>query len=328
MLHAFDPNNPLSAVASNKLLEYQRQSPPVAYTTAVLREQASKGVINAMVMEEQAFRNDDTPALQNYVYVPQGIRHDHPVYTFNYVSAEKQEAAKLFVEFCLSEESQKLASDKGFNLHDDYQSQPSGLTGAGYLAAQSLWRENKDGGRPVIAIFIADVSGSMRGVPIESLRRSLIDTSGLIGSDHYVGLISYSDDVRINLPIRQFDNTQRAYFTGAVGTLKEDNATATYDAVMVALSMLLEKLEEIPDGKPMIFLLSDGDQRGGYDISDVTPIISGLRIPIYTIGYNITSNSRAYEEMTLLAQINEAAYINADSDSVVNQFRNLFTVQM
>lgn len=134
MLHSFDANNPLSEQAAQKLLDYQKQSPPVAYTTAVLRTQASKGIIRSMVMEEQAYHN--TPELKDYVYVPAGIRHDHPVYTFDYVSAEKQEAAKKFVEYCLGNEAQRIASEKGFNLHDDYQEQSAGLDGAGYLAAQ------------------------------------------------------------------------------------------------------------------------------------------------------------------------------------------------
>ena len=39
MLHSFDAADPLSDRASEKLLEYQKQSPPVAYTTGVLRNQ-------------------------------------------------------------------------------------------------------------------------------------------------------------------------------------------------------------------------------------------------------------------------------------------------
>ncbi|MBR1534810.1 MAG: substrate-binding domain-containing protein, partial [Ruminococcus sp.] len=112
MLYAFDSSNPLSDTAQQKLLDYQKESPPVAYTTGVLREQASKGIIKAMVMEEQAYIN--TPELSNYVYTPAGIRHDHPVYTFDYVSSEKQEAVKLFADFCQNDENQALASRKGF----------------------------------------------------------------------------------------------------------------------------------------------------------------------------------------------------------------------
>ena len=66
MLKAFDENDPLSSKASEALLEYQKNAPPVAYTTGVLRNSAKKGVVSAMVMEEQAYVN--TPELKDYVY--------------------------------------------------------------------------------------------------------------------------------------------------------------------------------------------------------------------------------------------------------------------
>ena len=90
MLYAFDPDNPLSQTATEKLIEYQQNAPTAAYTTGVLRNSAKKGIIDAMVMEEQAYIN--TPELKSYVFTPAGIRHDHPVYTFDYVSKEEQEA--------------------------------------------------------------------------------------------------------------------------------------------------------------------------------------------------------------------------------------------
>lgn len=194
MLHSFDPNNPLSETAEQKLLEYQRQAPPVAYTTAVMRVQAAKGIIKTMTMEEQAYKN--APELKDYVYTPAGIRHDHPVYTFDYVSTEKQEAAKEFVKYCLSGEAQKIADQKGFNLHNDYVEQSAGLDGAGYLAAQRIWKDNKDGGKPIIAVFVADISGSMgKNAALDMLKRSLLSASSYISSDNYVGLVSYSDRV-------------------------------------------------------------------------------------------------------------------------------------
>ena len=73
ILQAFDPENPLSSNAASQLMEYQKTSPPVAYTTAVLRDQAAKGVINAMLMEEQAYINSAT--LEGYTYIPFGVRH-------------------------------------------------------------------------------------------------------------------------------------------------------------------------------------------------------------------------------------------------------------
>lgn len=326
MLYAFDSSDPLSETAQKELLEYQKQSPPVAYTTGVLRDQASKGIIKAMVMEEQAFRN--TPELKNYVYTPAGIRHDHPVYTFDYVSDEKQQAAKLFTEYCQNDESQKLADKKGFNLHDEYKSQPNGLDGAGYLSAQKIWKQSKDGGQPIIAVFVADISGSMAGTPINSLKESLLATSSYISSDNYIGLVSYADNVHINLPVAKFDDEQRAYFSGAVKSLDIEGNTATYDALLIALKLMIDKKEEIPNAKLMLFLLSDGQQNRGYSLDRVAPIVGGLKIPVYTIGYNLTDNSTAAGELKRLSGINEASLINATSDDLINHMRNLFNVEL
>ena len=321
MLKSFDAANPLSDQAQSKLLEYQKSSPPVAYTTAVLRNQAAKGVINAMVMEEQAYIN--TPELANYVYIPAGIRHDHPVYTFSYCSQEEKDAAKMFVDYCLSDDSQQLASEKGFNRHDDYVGEESGLDGTGYLTAQKVWKQNKNGGKPIIAVFVADVSGSMGGEPLKSLKSSLINASAYIGSEHYIGLVSYSSDVTVNLPIAQFDATQKAYFSGEVKNLSDGGGTATYDAVLVALDMLAEKAKEVPDAKLMLFVLSDGEQNQGYNLTRITPIVGGLKVPVYTIGYNYNDSNG---ELETLSDINEAAALNATSDDIANQLRNLFNV--
>ncbi|MBR1930704.1 MAG: VWA domain-containing protein [Lachnospiraceae bacterium] len=322
MLAAFDEQNPLSDTATGKLMEYQKTSPPVAYTTSVLRNQAAKGIINAMVMERQAYIN--TPELKNYVYVPAGIRHDHPVYGFDWNSKEEQEAAKLFVEYCLNEKSQKLAADKGFNQDEDYMGQDTGMSGADYLAAQKVWKQNKNGGKPIIAVFVADVSGSMDGEPINSLKDSLIKTTSFISSDYYVGLVSYSNDVTINLPIGQFDPLQRACFAGEVDNLVANGGTATYDAVLVGLDMLAKASEEVPDAKLMLFVLTDGDTNQGYMLDRVTNVIGGMQVPIYSIAYNYNNTA----DLEKLSNINEAAFIKADSDDIINQLRNLFNVQM
>lgn len=322
MLATFDDVNPLSDKACSALLEYQKQSPPVAYTTAVLRNQAAKGIINAMVMEEQAYVN--TPELKDYIYIPEGIRHDHPVYTFSYVSDEQQKAANMFVEFCKSEEIQKIATEKGFNRHDDYAGHDTGLDGSGYLAAQKVWKQNKNGGKPIIAVFVADVSGSMDGLPLTSLKKSLINTLPYIGSDNYIGLVSFSGNVTMNLPVQQFDAKWRAYFSGEVKSLKANGGTATYDAVLVGMDMLMEKAKEVPDAKLMLFVLTDGAQNEGYNLDRVIPVVGGLRIPVYTIAYNYKDTG----DMEKLSNINEAVCIKADSDDIVNQLRNLFVVQI
>ena len=328
MLNAFDSNNPLSDTAQAKLLEYQKTSPPVAYTTAVLKNQAAKGVISAMVMEEQAYIN--TPELSGFAYIPAGIRHDHPVYTFSYCSDEEKKAAELFAEFCTNEENQKLATEKGFNRHNDYTSQDPGLDGTGYLTAQKVWKRNKNGGKPVAAVFIADVSGSMGGEPLNSLRSSLVNASAFVGQEHYIGLISYSNNVTINLPIQKFDAMQKAHFCGEVKSLSESGSTATYDAVLVGLHMLQEKIKDlkkegIDDVKPLLFVLSDGKQNEGYSLNRIAPIVAGLQVPIYTISYNYNDSD---EELRRLSEINEVSSLTASNDDIINQLRSLFNVEL
>ena len=324
MLYAFDNSNPLSDTAVNKLIEYQKKAPTAAYTTSVLKNSAAKGLIDAMVMEEQAYIN--TPELASYVYIPAGIRHDHPVYTFEYVSEEKQEVVKMFVDYCLSDESQKLATDKGFNRHNDYVAQENGMNGQRYLAAQKVWKENKNGGRPVIAVFVADISGSMSGTRINSLKTSLLNTMQYIGKENYIGLVSYDSNVYINLPIKQFDDQQRSYFSGAVKNLNTGSSTATYDATLVGLKMLLDAQKDVPNSQLMLFVLSDGAQNEGYSLSRVSPIVGGLGIPIYTIGYEMSSLDK--KDLASLSEINEAVCIDADVEGIVNDLRNLFNVNM
>lgn len=333
MLSVFDPDDPLSNRASQALSEYQRTAPPVAYNTAVLRNQAKKGIIDAMLMEEQAYAN--TPELSDYVYIPFGIRHDHPVYAFDWDTEDQKEAVRLFAQYCLEDENQKLASDKGFNRHDDYKGE-AGLTGQQYLTAQSMWKRNKNGGRPTAAVFIADVSGSMKGEPLASLQDSVIAALPYIGSENYVGLISYSSDVTVNLSmletdgdgnptaVRPFDDRQRAYFSGEVKNLQANGGTATYDAVLAGLDMINKAQEIVPNAVPLIILLTDGDANTGYTLQRVTSIIEGMRVPIYCIAYNYSSGG----DLETLSGINEASTVKAGSDDVVNQLRNLFNTQL
>ncbi len=332
MLSIFDPSDPLSAKASAALTEYQKTAPPVAYNTAVLRNQAKKGIVDAMVMEEQAYVN--TPELSDYKYIPFGIRHDHPLYSFDWCTDEQKEAVRLFAEYCMNDESQRLASDKGFNRHPDYAGD-EGLTGQQYLTAQSLWKQNKNGGRPTAAVFIADISGSMKGEPLNSLKDSVIAALPYIGSENYVGLISYNSDVTVNLSmlekddngkvtgIRQFDDRQRAYFSGEMRNLQATGGTATYDAVLAGLDMINQAQQLDPDAVPLIILLTDGDSNSGYSLSRISTVVEGMRVPVYCIAYNYSGGS--LEE---LSGINEASTVKADTDDVVNQLRNLFNTQL
>jgi len=323
MLQAFDPSDPLSAAAVEKLQAFQKQVPPVAYTTAQMRESAKKGMLDAMIMEYQAYSIE--PTLSDFVFTPFGVRHDNPVYAMGGITAAQKEVLALFTAYCLTAESQAEAVRHGFNARDDFAGEALNLQGAQLFAAQKVWKENKDGGQPVVAVFVADISGSMDGTPIRELKASLLNAAQYIGEGNYIGLISYADDVFVNLPIDEFTGKQKAYFNGAVKDLYAGGGTATYDAVLEGVRLLLTQKEQLPNAKLLLFVLSDGVQNRGYSLDQITPVVRGLGIPIHTIGYGDGADMTG---LAALSEINEASSTKSDESNVVYNLRNIFNSQI
>ena len=144
-------------------------------------------------------------------------------------------------------------------------------------AAQKLWKEKKNSNKPIAAVFVADVSGSMDGEPLNRLKESLLTGQKYLGRDNSIGLVSYSSDVSINLPIGKYDTNQQSMFVGAVNSLQAGGGTATFDGIVVAMKMLQDELALNPNVKPMIFVLSDGETNEGHSLKDIRGLIETSR---------------------------------------------------
>ncbi|KUG16481.1 hypothetical protein ASZ90_013839 [hydrocarbon metagenome] len=318
-LQAIDASNPLSNKAIAGFDRFQENIPVVAYTTLQMREAAKSGVLDAFVLEYQTYVN--TPDIRSYEFIPFGVRHDSPIYAIGKLSPEKTKILDEFIKFSQQENYQNLATKYGFNGLDEYRSEFVPASGDVLIQAQKLWKEKKNAN--ICAVFVADVSGSMDGEPLNNLKKSLLEGQKYIGKDNLIGLVSYSDDVYINLPISLFDLNNRSYFVGAVGGLQAGGATATFDGIAVAMKMLEEQLALDPKLKPKIFVLSDGETNRGHSLNDIRKLVEESGIPIYTIGYN--ADIKALEEISL---VNEAASINADTEDVVYKLANLFNAEL
>lgn len=317
-LQTYNARDPLSNESVDGFQTFQANVPFVAYTTLQMREAAETGTLDGFVMEYQTYIND--PELtRKYEFTPFGFIHTNPLYTPQGTSAQKKQILQMFAEFSQSEENQELAGEYGFNVDLNYTVEQNEVDGTTLLNAQELWKKEKDSGRPILAVFVADVSGSMGGQPLNALKTSLINGMRYINTTNYIGLVSYSDDVVINVPVGKFDLNQQSAFKGAVESLSASGGTATFDGIIVAADMLIKAREQYPDAKMMMFVLSDGETNRGHLLKDIQSPIDALNIPIYTIGYN--ADIPALES---ISAINEAASINADSDDVVYQLRNLF----
>ena len=321
-LATFDSSNPLSEKAIDGFNEFQNNIPLIAYTTLQLRNSAESGILDGFIMEYQTYIN--SPELKtDYIFTPFGYRHDSPLYSVGNLSNEKKEILNKFIEFYKQDKYQELAVKDGFNALEDYKCEIENLDGNTILQAQKLWKENKNGDKPIVAVFVADVSGSMEGEPLNELKKSLLNGSRYIGEENSIGLVTYSNDVNINLPIEKFDLNQRSLFTGAVQDMDASGGTATFDAIAVAVQMLLDEKEKNPDAKLMLFVLIDGETNIGHSLDDLREILESVKIPVHTIGYN--ANIEALEN---ISRINEATSINADSDDVIYKLGSLFNAEM
>ena len=324
-LQTFDSSNLLSDKAAAGFEGFQTNIPVVAYTTLQLRESAKSGVLDGFILEYQTYMN--TPDIRSYEFTPFGVRHDSPMYAIGDLSAEKMKILNKFVEFTKQEKYQTLATKYGFNGFNEYQSNASAVSGELIIQAQKLWKEKKNAGKPICAVFVVDVSGSMDGEPLNKLKHSLLQGQNYIGKDNMVGLISYSNDVHIDLPVAKFDLNQRSLFAGAVEDLQAGGSTSTFDGIAVAMKMLIDQKAAGPNAdpnlRPRIFVLSDGKSNTGHSLDDIRKIVQDLGIPIDTIGYNAD-----IPELQAISIINEGACINADTQDVVYQLRNLFMAEM
>ncbi|MCR4612005.1 MAG: VWA domain-containing protein [Lachnospiraceae bacterium] len=316
ILNEYGNGDIYSDAAKNGFNEFQMNVPYVALTTMQLRESAEKGTFDAFVCEYQTYINDSALS-RSYKFVPYGYLHNNPLISVT-KDGDKTQALKAFSDYCSSDSAKNSASQYGFNNNSDYKCNYGALTGEQLREAQTFYKENKNSS-PVICVFVTDVSGSMLGAPLSELQNSLINAMQYINSNNYVGLVSYADNVNIELPIKEFDAEQQSYFKGAVQGLRASGGTATFNGVCVALDMIEKQLEKTPDATPIIFVLSDGATNTGYKLSDIEGVTKSLKVPIYTIGYNADIDA-----LQKISDINEAACINADTDDIMYQMKMLF----
>ncbi len=151
----------------------------------------------------------------------------------------------------------------------------------------------------------------------------MIAGSEFISPENSIGLVLFDDSVRVVLPIGKFALNQRAAFVAAIEDMTTGGGTAMYDGVAVALSLLIEEKEKNPDIKPVLFVLTDGETNEGMKFDTMEPVIMGIRIPVYTIGYEAN-----IKELRRLSSLVEAASINASEGNVQYKIGSLLNAQM
>lgn len=298
---------------------FQENVPFVALTTLQIRESVENesGTLDAFVMEYQTYVNTDS-LRSGFEFIPFGINHDNPLYAVEGASAQELEVLELFAAHADRKEFRDRAADLGFEPpeYDSAVAIPSGQT---LIEAQQLWKDKKDAGRPVYAVFVTDVSGSMAGTRILAVSTALESALGFISPSSSVGMVEFSDVTRKRLDIALFDLNQQGRFAAAIEEMNANGGTAMYDGILVGLSMLVDARDADPNVKPLLFVLTDGETQQGLNFDDAAPVIAGLGIPVYTVGFEAD-----LDELARLSSLVEAASINATEDDVEFKMASLF----
>ena len=230
---------------------------------------------------------------------------------------------ELFAEFLGQEKYQRLARDYGFNPEIRHQPPFDLPAGPILIEAQRIWKEKKDAGRPIAAVFLSDVSGSMSGYRISQLKKALTGGSGFIAPTNSIGLVQFSNRVTVVLPIKPFELIHRSAFHAAVRRMATGGGTAMYDGIAVAMNLLVEEKRKRPDVKPMLFVLTDGETNEGLSFDKMSAVIRGLRVPVYTIGFEAD-----LDELGRLSSLVEAASIKAGEGDLRYKIGALLNSQM
>lgn len=258
-------------------------------------------------------------------FIPFGIPHNNPLVGFDWNSPETAAALQKFATFAQSPDMVKLANNQGF-VDTDYlkATHPPIPDGETLLAAQSSWKVNKDSGRTVYLEMVIDTSGSMDGEPLEAVQAGLRIASQQINQGNQVGLVTFSDQPVRRLELTPYDELQQKKLLAAIDQLQADGGTAMYDGVMVALSELMEKRANDPNGRFYLLLLSDGDVNEGHLFRDVKDIMEYSDVRFYPIAYGDVNEA----ELQAIASLRESTVKQGNPENVQTLFKDLFQVNL
>ncbi len=136
-----------------------------------------------------------------------------------------------------------------------------------------------DAGMVTAALLAVDTSGTMRGKPLEEIRKALVLLASRKGKNDLLGLVSFNDDMFVN----QDFTPDSALFQQGVASLKAGGKiTVLYKTLLQGLEMLADP--GLP-GDRFLVILSDGKDEGvGYTLDDGIARAKALGIPVYAMG--------------------------------------------
>ncbi len=215
--------------------------------------------------------------------------HEHPfgIVNADWVTQDQKDAARVFTQYVLSDESQQIIMSEGFrpvnpNVKLAYPfTAENGVTEAGptnvldvpsadtILAIQESWSIVK---KQADVTLLIDTSGSMTEEDkIGQAKQAAVAFLNAMESANRVGLVTFNDTIHPRVPLGRFESVQ-TQLIDTINGLRADGGTALYDALEQVVSDLNQQDD---DGRiRAVVVLSDGaDTASSAALNDVLKVI-------------------------------------------------------
>ena len=283
---------------------------------------------DAIVMAHQSFVGlTQQRGFNQFKYVPFGIPESSPLVTFDWTTASEKAALQRFADFATSADMQKMAEEQGYERTDylkegDFPPLPSGEV---LQAAQSLWKQRKDGGRTVYMELVVDTSGSMNEQNrLSAVKSALRSASGQINPGNQIGLVTFSDQPTVRVPLAPYSELEQKRLFTAIEQLYADGGTALYDGLAVGLAELMDKQASDPEGQFYLLLLTDGERTSGLKLSQLENVIKESGVRVYPIAYGEVNQS----QLEAIAALRETPVYQGTPEKVELLLKDLFQTSL
>jgi Ca-activated chloride channel family protein len=282
----------------------------------------------AIVMAYQSYVNlKKQPGFDQLAYIPFGIPEASPLVGFEWNTTSEQKALQAFAAFTTSAPMQQLAEQQGYE-QTEYLKRgqfPPLPSGAVLKAAQSFWKQRKDGGRTVYMELVVDTSGSMaENNRLKAVQAALRFASQQINQGNQIGLVTFSDRPIRRIALAPFNELEQKRLFAAINQLQADGATALYDGLAVGLADLMEKQKTDPEGQFYLLLLTDGERTDGLEFGRIKHVIKYSGVRIYPIAYGEVNQ----QELEAIAAIREGNVYEGTPEKVQVLLKDLFQTNL
>lgn len=131
---------------------------------------------------------------------------------------------------------------------------------------------------PLAMVVAIDISGSMKGEPLEKAKAAAANFVGHFDAADHVALIKFDDRIEL---VHDF-TADKSAIIGAIDSLRSRNDTALYDVI----AQSVERLTAL-QGRRAVIVLTDGrDTASTKQVGNAIAVANGANIPVFVVGLN------------------------------------------